>query len=86
MMSSIIKVEETEFDTTEILDDNAIEKIGQEVENLIELLDDDDEDNDNDSTAIRYPGLSSKPSKRDHSDNSMLFSLKIIPHVSIKFD
>lgn len=73
MMSTNIKVEPSEFNNTEILNDNEIEQIGQEVNDLIELLDD-DEDNaideqNNLSTAIRYPGLTSKSAKRDHENN-----------------
>lgn len=55
-MSTQIKVEQSDFDNTEILDDAAINQIGQEVDELIELLDD-DEDDSHTSTAIRYPGL-----------------------------
>jgi len=59
-------VDLSDFNNTEILDDGAIEKIGQEVNELIELLD--DEDDDDDSTAVRYPGLTSNSTKRNHED------------------
>lgn len=72
MMSTKVKVEEADFDTIEILDDNAIE---QEVEDLIDLLgDDDDNEDEENSLAVRYPGLTSKSTKRDHDDNGMFFS------------
>lgn len=71
-MSTTIKVEETEFSTTEVLD-NAIDQIGQEVNDLIELLDDDEVDDSN-SMAIRYPGLTLKSTKRDH-ENTGIFLL-----------
>lgn len=73
MMSTIIKKEEADFNNTEILDDNTIEQIGQEVNELIELLDEDDEDDDLHSTATRYPGLTLNSIKRDHEDNGILF-------------
>lgn len=63
-MSTFIKNELPDFDNTEILDDNAIEKIGQEVSDLIELLDDEEEDTH--STAARYPGLTVISDKRNH--------------------
>ncbi|XP_060843554.1 N-acetyltransferase ESCO1-like [Rhopalosiphum padi] len=59
-------VDQSDFNNTEILDDGTIEQIGQEVNELIELLD--DEDDENDSTAVRYPGLSSNSTKRNHED------------------
>jgi len=59
-------IEQSDFDNTEVLDDGAIEQIGQEVNELIELLD--DEDDDDDSTAVRYPGLTSNSTKRNHED------------------
>lgn len=71
------KVEPTDFSGTEILDDDAIEQIGQEVNDLIELLDDgddiDDDNFDDNSTAIRYPGLASNLSKRNHADSGMFY-------------
>lgn len=70
-MSTTIKVEETEFGTTEILD-NAIDQIGQEVKDLIELLND-DKDDDSNSVAIRYPGLTLKSTKRDHDNTGISF-------------
>jgi len=59
-------VNQSDFNNTEILDDGAIKQIGQEVNELIELLD--DEDDDDDSTAVRYPGLTSNSTKRNHDD------------------
>ena len=59
-------VDQSDFNNTEILDDGAIEQIGQEVNELIELLD--DEDDDDNSTAVRYPGLASNSTKRNHED------------------
>ncbi|XP_001943493.2 N-acetyltransferase ESCO2 [Acyrthosiphon pisum] len=59
-------VDQPDFNNTEILDDGAIEQIGQEVNELIELLD--DEDDDDNSTAVRYPGLASNSTKRNHED------------------
>lgn len=68
-MSTQIKVKQSDFDNTEILDDAAINQIGQEVDELIELLDDDeDEDDGHTSTAVRYPGLTSNL-KREYNDN-----------------
>lgn len=66
------KTEEHDFNSIEILEDDVIEHIGQEVEELIELLDD-NEDDDSHSTAVRYPGLTSKSVKRDIEDNGILF-------------
>lgn len=60
-------VDQSDFNNTEILDDGTIEQIGQEVNELIDLLDD-EEDDENDSTAVRYPGLSSNSTKRNHED------------------
>ncbi|XP_025206358.1 N-acetyltransferase ESCO1-like [Melanaphis sacchari] len=60
-------VDQFDFNNTEILDDGTIEQIGQEVNELLELLDDEEDDN-NDSTAVRYPGLSSNSTKRNHED------------------
>lgn len=76
-MSTVVKVEPHDFDNAEILDDVEIEQIGQEVNELIELLNDDDneddkEDDDSHSTATRYPGLVSKNTKRDHEESGML--------------
>lgn len=76
-MSTTIKVKESDFDNTEILDDNTIEEIGQEVNELIELLDD-EEDCQDQSTAIRFPGLILKSTKRDHEDNNGILFYKII--------
>jgi len=59
--------DQSDFNNTEILDDGAIEQIGQEVNELIELLDD-DEDDDDTSTAVRYPGLATNSTKRNHED------------------
>lgn len=70
------KVEPTDFESTEILDDDALEQIGQEVNDLIELLDDgEDLDEDTHSTAIRYPGLASSSSKRNHGDSGIFIYL-----------
>lgn len=68
-MSTTVNVEKPDFDNTEILNDDAIEQIGQEVNELIELLDD-DEDSDGQSIAIHYPSLMSKSAKRDHEDGN----------------
>lgn len=70
-------VDQSDFNNTEILDDGAIEQIGQEVNELIELLDDED-DNDN-STVVRYPGLASNSTKRNHEkrDGIKLFIINI---------
>lgn len=75
MMSTKVKVEQSDFDNTEILNDDEIEQIGQEVQELIELLDDNDEDSNgsNDSTAMRYPGLIPKCLKRDYETTGILF-------------
>ncbi|XP_050434387.1 N-acetyltransferase ESCO1 [Adelges cooleyi] len=62
-MSTIIKNEQPDFDKVDILDDDAIEQIGQEVSDLIELLDDEEEDSQ--PTAIRYPGLTLNSLKRE---------------------
>ncbi|XP_015373116.1 PREDICTED: N-acetyltransferase ESCO2-like [Diuraphis noxia] len=59
-------VDQSDFNNTEVLDDGALEQIGQEVNELIELLD--DEDDDDDSTAVRYPGLATNSTKRNHED------------------
>jgi len=73
-------VDQSDFDNTEVLDDGAIEQIGQEVNELIELLD--DEDDDDDSTAVRYPGLASNPTKRNHEDRDgiklLIINIKLI--------
>ncbi|VVC28270.1 Hypothetical protein CINCED_3A015619 [Cinara cedri] len=69
MMSTSSRVLSLDIDNSEIMNDEAIEKIGQEVNDLIELLDD-DADTDNDSTAIHFPGLTLKSTKRDHGDIS----------------
>lgn len=80
-MSTVLRVEESEFNSTEILDDNAIEEIEKEVNNLIDLLDDDDDDNKMEETsnltAIRYPGLTLKSTKRDHENMGILFNISI---------
>lgn len=60
-------VDYSDFNNTEILDDGTIEQIGQEVNELIDLLDD-EEDDYNDSRVVRYPGLSSNSTKRNHED------------------
>lgn len=84
-MSTTIKVEEMEFNNTEILDDEAIQQIGQEVNQLIELLDDEDEDDNH--TVERYPGLVPKSTKRDHENNGKFYLIIIIfiEHLQIKF-
>lgn len=64
---SFDNVKQSDIDNTEIMDDETIENIGQEVNDLIELLDD-DADNDNDSTAIHFPGLTLKSTKRNHEN------------------
>lgn len=74
MMSTI---DQSDFNNTEILDDSAIEKIGQEVNELIELLDDDEDDDDNHST-VRYPGLASNSTKRNHEDQDGILFIIII--------
>jgi len=71
-MSTKVQVEESDLNNIEILDDDAIEQIGQEVNELIELLDDDG-DSDGQSMAVRYPGLTSKSTKRDHEGTDILF-------------
>lgn len=72
-MCTEVKVDESEFNSTEILDDNAIEKIGKEVNELIDLLGNDDDDDENKETsnlsAVRYPGLTLKSTKRDRESN-----------------
>lgn len=60
-------VDQPDFNNTEILD-GTIEQIGQEVNELIELLDD-EEDDDNNSTAVRYPGLTLNSTKRNYEDS-----------------
>lgn len=78
MMCANIKAEPSDFNNTDILKDNEIEQIGQEVKEIIELLNDnedeiDDIDVDDElSTDIRYPGLASKSIKRDHDKNGMV--------------
>jgi len=74
-------VDQSDFNNTEILDDGAIEQIGQEVNDLIELLD--DEEDDDDSTAVRYPGLASNSTKRNHEDQDGI-KLFII-NIKLKF-
>ncbi|XP_050546495.1 N-acetyltransferase eco [Daktulosphaira vitifoliae] len=68
-MSTFIKNESSDFDNSEVLDDDAIEKIGQEVSDLIELLDDEE---DTHCTPIRYPGLTviSQSSHNEYDENS----------------
>ncbi|XP_008187096.1 N-acetyltransferase ESCO1 [Acyrthosiphon pisum] len=77
-------VDQSDFNNTEILDDGAIEQIGQEVNELIELLD--DEDDDDGSTAIRYPGLTSKSTKRNHEDRDDKDSCKGLDSKRLKSD
>lgn len=75
-MSTNIKIEQSDFDNTEILNDDQLEQIGQEVEELIELLDNDEDSNDSkESTALRYPGLISKTIKRNREDTGILFNI-----------
>lgn len=75
-MSIQIKNEPENFNTIEILDDDEIEKIGEEVNQLIDLLDDDEEDDSH--TVERYPGLMPKSMKRDHGNNGTLFVINIL--------
>lgn len=67
-----IKREEHEFNSIEIIEDDFLKQIEHEVKELIELLDD-NEDDDSPSTAIRYPGLTSKSIKREIEDSGKLF-------------
>lgn len=69
-MSTKIKDEPENFNSIEILDDDEIEKIGQEVNQLIDLLDDEEEDANH--TVERYPGLVPKSMKRDYGNNGTL--------------
>lgn len=77
-MSTKVKVEQPDFDNTEILNDDEIKQIGEEVQELIELLDNDEDSNDSkDSTVMRYryPGLIPKSLKRNYETTGVLFKL-----------
>lgn len=84
-MCTKVKDEPADFNSIKILDDDEIEKIGQEVNHLIDLLDDEDEDEDeNDNHAVeRYPGLELKSMKRDHGNNGILFINNIFIKLNI---
>ncbi|KAF0712677.1 N-acetyltransferase ESCO2-like [Aphis craccivora] len=58
-------------------DENRMSTVDYSDFNNTEILD--DEDDDNDSTAVRYPGLSSNSTKRNHEDqDGMKLNIKLL--------